>query len=501
MYRVIIVDDEPTAIRHITMILEKYGKEFNVIGTAENGLEAIDLIKETSCDLLITDIRMPVMNGIELIEWIAGEGLKLNVIVTSGYQEFEYVQQAINLGASSYLLKPVIPNQMASMLNKVKSVLEKNYLQEQKKLVSAICAKEACDEVLLRRVFPNNRYCLAVKRIKGLPTRYRIGGALETYTELNNSTVIFGRDLYEELFFIPITDLNGQDIINYVRRNSNLNGEHGGETIVYFSEPMKVEEFVAKVAELYRGLDGAIIIGKDQVLTVQGALEMKASHSSDLLGEDLKFIQYYIQEKRMDAIKEELGRLFIKWQDEDYSQLYIESQTKQILYRIRADFENELSLLETEYLIEEIFTHAKDVNELRANYWELLLKITQKEERNVKIDTPQFLSKITEYIHNHIDQQIPLRDICNRFGVSQPYLSKMFRKYMNESFNHYVTQMRIDRAKYVMTQHPCMKVKDIAAMVGYEDQFYFSRIFRSYTDVTPTEFMSSLGGLVCKSES
>jgi YesN/AraC family two-component response regulator len=79
-----------------------------------------------------------------------------------------------------------------------------------------------------------------------------------------------------------------------------------------------------------------------------------------------------------------------------------------------------------------------------------------------------------------------------KFGVSQPYLSKMFRKYIDESYNHYMTRIRMEKARELMIQNTGVRVKDIAAMVGYDDQFYFSRIFRSYMDITPSEYIDNL---------
>lgn len=492
MYNVIIVDDEPSASRHISMILEKYGKGFQIVAIAENGKEAIELIKSKPCDLVITDVRMPVMNGIELIEWIAKEEGKLKIIVTSGYQEFDYVQKAINLGANSYLLKPVMPNKLAAMLKKIKEKLDEDYLLDYKKLFNAFYFNEPVDMVLLKKVFPKDRYYLGVKRVNGLPTRYNKRNAMEIFAEQNKSTIIYGRDLYEELFFVPMSVLSGLNLVDYINSVSNLQQGLGYETIIYYSAPLKVEEFYTKVRELYRGLDSAIVIGENQSLTLKEVNDRKTSQPSNLENDDLEMIYFYIKDKNEVALQKEQSSLFDKWKKEKRSQIYIESQAKQILYKVRCCYGDKISLLESEYLVEEIFTYSVNMDELKANYWEIMLKYIQGCRLVDKIDTPQFLNKITKYLDEHIDQQFSLRDVCNKFGVSQPYLSKMFRKYINESYNGYVTRIRIKKAKELMKKNPDMRVKDVAAMVGYEDQFYFSRIFRSIIDATPTEYMNGL---------
>lgn len=492
LYKVIIVDDEPSAIRHIDMIIEKYCTDFQVVATAENGQDAIDKINENHCDLVITDVCMPLMDGIELIEWINAQGLRIKSLVTSGHQEFDYVQKAMNLGASSYLLKPVMPVKISKMLQKIKEELNKDYMQDHVKLFNAFYYNDAYDKRLVKKVFPSSRYYLAVKRINGLPTRYNKKHSLETFAENNQSSIIFGRDIYEELFFVPFSQVKGTGVIDFINKESNLKVNNGYQTLVYFERPMKVEDFSTKVKELYRALDSSITIGDNQSLTVQEVRKIVTSHISTAQNDDLEMLYYFIKEKQDCCIKKELDVLYAKWQADKRTQLYMESLAKQILYKMRQTYGNKVSLLEAEYLVEEIFTYSSSIDELKDSYWDILVKFVEIDSLIDKIDTPQFLEKITEYLQLNLNQQLPLKELCVKFGVSQPYLSKMFRKYIDESYNHYMTRVRMEKARELMTQNTCVRVKDIAAMVGYDDQFYFSRIFRSYMDITPSGYINDL---------
>ena len=104
-------------------------------------------------------------------------------------------------------------------------------------------------------------------------------------------------------------------------------------------------------------------------------------------------------------------------------------------------------------------------------------------------DKEQLFRFILAYLDTHIREPLTLGEICRKFGVSQTSLSRMFRIYKETSFTNYLTEIRIDQAKRMMQQEPSAFVKDIAGRVGYSDQFYFSRIFRSVTGVCPKEFM------------
>lgn len=105
---------------------------------------------------------------------------------------------------------------------------------------------------------------------------------------------------------------------------------------------------------------------------------------------------------------------------------------------------------------------------------------------------PEFFQTIKDYLIKHLDENMSLQVICKKFALSQTYLSKLFRKYENQSFNRYLTEMRMEQATRLMKENPDIFVKDVAAMVGYNDQFYFSRIFRSYTGYSPTNYLEKL---------
>jgi two-component system response regulator YesN len=120
---VLIVDDEPWVAYGMRALIDWESLGYTVIGEAYNGIQALQLIMEKKPEVVISDIRMPGLNGIELLESIAGQGLQAKVILVSGYAEFEYAQQAVRLGAFDYLLKQVDKQKLTESLLRLKSVL------------------------------------------------------------------------------------------------------------------------------------------------------------------------------------------------------------------------------------------------------------------------------------------------------------------------------------------------------------------------------------------
>jgi YesN/AraC family two-component response regulator len=131
-YSVVVAEDEPLLLENLIEKIENSGTDFHVVGSAPTGIQAYDLVEECSPDLLITDIRMPVMDGLELISKVRNSFPGLNCIIVSGYSDFEYAKTALHYQVKEYLLKPVDPEELTAVLNRIRS----EFVIEQQKLES-----------------------------------------------------------------------------------------------------------------------------------------------------------------------------------------------------------------------------------------------------------------------------------------------------------------------------------------------------------------------------
>lgn len=115
MYKVIVVDDEPAALSHICSIITKKCPDYQVVTTAENGNEALDKVREFLPDLLICDVSMPLMNGIQLAATVKELYPDILSLIVSGYSDFEYAKGALQSGVCDYILKPVVPSELKKL--------------------------------------------------------------------------------------------------------------------------------------------------------------------------------------------------------------------------------------------------------------------------------------------------------------------------------------------------------------------------------------------------
>ncbi len=119
MHRVIVVDDERIALKYICSIIEKKCPDYEVVATAEEGMEALQKVEEYQPDLVISDIKMPLMSGIDLVAEIHERHPDIYAVIVSGYSDFEYARSMMKLGVSDYILKPVVPSEMVKTLEKI----------------------------------------------------------------------------------------------------------------------------------------------------------------------------------------------------------------------------------------------------------------------------------------------------------------------------------------------------------------------------------------------
>lgn len=494
MYRVLLVEDEPPAIRQMKLLIEKYCEKFEVVGEAENGLEGIEKVEKLQPDVVITDVQMPLMDGIEFVSRIKREMPDMVFLIVSGFSEFEYAKAAISYGVNDYLLKPVVPSELAASMEKIEKLLEKDFYKNRNYLLTQMADENFIDATKVRKYFPYDKYYMSVIRVKGTPGRFKPEGKLEIYSEQDETIAVYGRDYNEGLYLIPYEVIEGSDIKMFHRKIiKQYQGIGVYFTFVYLPGPIGVTEIPKTMKALYRILDKRVVIGQTQMINGMEEQETESELDSKDVNKVLERTDYICRKNEYGKLRNELFLLFEQWRQESRTQAYVEYMMKQILYST-AKYNREGTdnrLLEAEDILEEILASAGRLEDVRDGFLDILFQNLQNPVIE-KVDTPEFLDTLKEYVSQHIAEEISLTGICSIFGVSQPYFSKIFRKYTNKSFNQYITEERMEKAKEIMSQNKDMLVKDVALQVGYSNQFYFSRIFHAYTRMSPTEYFDMI---------
>ncbi|MCR5627342.1 MAG: response regulator [Lachnospiraceae bacterium] len=490
MYSVIVAEDEPLALKSICSIIERHCPDFKVVCTAENGKDAAKAIREIKPDLVISDIKMPRPTGVELAEIFREELPDVCFIIISGFQDFEFTQSAIRSGVTDYLLKPITPGIVKNSVEKAAERIRVIRYHARNTMLRSMGRGESVPEYELKRYFPDESYYICITRKGGLPRRFYFDRNREIYSDINESFIVFGRDEMESLYMIPEEILGSKKaFLDYVEKLSDDLSDVSYKTVVYNSKPFKVDRILENVQSIYRNFDKLSVIGKSRIIDIADLNEKELCDDDyddcDMIIDE---VGGYAQQRRLAEIKECLRRTAKKWDIDGKNQLWVEYFVREMFVLLRRYKLIEVSIGEAEYLMGDVFFNAGNLEELMEGIIDIL---PESAEEGVieKVDSKESFDMIDQFLKANISTSYSLQEISDRFNISQVYMSRIFRKYTSVSYNKYMTSLRIDRAKELMTNDPTLFIKDVAIMVGYPDQFYFSRIFRSYTGRSPSEYL------------
>jgi two-component system, response regulator YesN len=489
MPRVLIVEDEPAAGRYLRSMIELGRPGFSVIGIATNGKEALDQIQSLDPDLVITDVKMPVMDGIELVAELKLHFPALPAVIVSGHQEFEYARRALDTGVVDYLLKPVDPARLAEVLDRLQTLFSARDCARRAEALARIVKGDAHGEELEGE----ESYWLAAARIGGLPSRFRFDKAApEAASCRDGFYVLPGRDSRERVYLGQRPLVTFEAFGAAVRSAVPACGAPCGNealfrTVLISTEPPRADRLQAAARELCLDLDRLLVAGLSHVHC--GAPKPAPEVEWDRALADR--IELALRDYRIDQLEASIRAMAESWRENRRPLVYVESQLRGILHfvlrktpRTRGSAASSL-----EYLLDEALAGVAGFDELADAAWALVSRTAGAEEVESRdSDVPAFFHSIRSYVEDRYSDQLNLADLSRTFRISASYLSKLFRKHAQASFGEYLASLRIDAAKRLIRANPQLPLKEVAEKVGFNDPFYFSRVFKSLAGLPPSDF-------------
>lgn len=501
MYEVVLIEDEPAAMRYLRSIIDGKCEGFKVVGEAENGQQGLSLIRELKPDLVITDIKMAMMSGIEVVTQLKREYPWIRSIIVSGYQDFEYAKKALQSGVVDYLLKPVSPSQLKSLMEDISEKLAEEYRINRYQLIKSILSGMEVEPWFMNKYLTESSYCTAIFRVNGLPSRFlktsrESEGGL--YTKAGSIlkagqqpiVLIEGRDEHEILLFYPGMLQYQQFVKEFIKElGSNIMGYC---TSLTTSTSIKLGELKSRMPSLYRMLDQQIRIGCSQALNYEQLKKTPEKYAKT--DEDFsKKLSYLLSSGEFQEAKTEIEKQLRIYEKSEYTFIMVESQLRSIFKQLEKSmpFQKMEEYEDLEFMLQEAILNSENYTDLINNINDMLVRLmNHADKKNRKVDTEEFIVSILDYTEQNMNQPLTLQSVCSIFGISQTYFSRLLRKYKEMSFNEYLTAIRIEKAKQLITSNPKLPLKEISLMVGYNDPFYFSRVFRSITGVPPSDYHS-----------
>ena len=508
--KVVVVEDEILIREGICKLINKMFPDLEVVGSAENGQEGLACIERDKPALVITDIRMPVMDGLEMLKQAQEKGLFPKVIVLSAYSEFSYAQQAVRLGVNDYLIKPIVVQEFVQVINKMQQLCE----QEEKRtpevmgnlenIMSGIIhgtsiINEQTEEFLLRKynikddtpilellVYMGDFFEDKCKR-----KRQELGMLMEREKKLRFCMVdleydksilvlIYGYSSRQELerwyqncILLQKRDINEQKI------------SHG------MIEVTGIQEIRKGYQCLLPYMDWTIVLGDDVLISYPKTTKVQTEvcvYPVDLENQ-LKIAICASEKEKIIKVVHRFEKYFSN------GKVFLPKEIKESYVRFLWAFINiakEVNIVEYKEIDQRVLLNqimsAKTEHELHACCMQLLERIREDEDASEVISLA--VKKAQSMIHEFYADGITLGEIADRLNMTQEYLGTQFHKAVGEPFSAYIRNYRLSKAKELLigTQ---LKQYEVAERVGYADAKYFARVFKEHVGMSPAEYRKS----------
>jgi len=529
LYKMILVDDEDEVRGRISSKISKESG-FQVVAAAGNGYDALELIEKHNPHVVLSDIKMPYIDGIELARTIKRDFPTTRVAFITGYDEFEYAREAVELHVTSYLTKPVTQNDISGFLDKLKveldnefkekynlHILRKRYEQSipliidnyfTSYLVSSQSGKAEDIENLRQygiylddREFitafvqtergQNHKDVVEYEKLK-LSVRSVIQSILERHEypfysfHFNNGIVLVIKD--NSLNFMKKVDSVFYEMVKMVEQYLNVSidigvsNRHSG-----FSELRKAYQESEQALGFSRFLNAGRIVYIDQ-------LEKDRPSVLTLSNTDINDVVYnmkYGSDQEIRSVMESLKLNALR----DCKSITNFRPYIIAMVNVLVNFSESIGVNLDEVLGEDILetmTRFRNLEQMFDWVLSVILKLREMNLKNKMSNSQRMLDSAINFMErNYADTTISMESVCDEMGISISYLSLLFKKEKQTTFVKFLTMIRLDKAKELLGL-TSEKIIDIAGKCGYNEVYYFSHSFKKYTGVSPKKYRDEL---------
>ncbi|MFB5196476.1 two-component system response regulator [Bacillus sp. AFS073361] len=523
--KVIIADDEIQIRKGLRMKVDWEEEGFQIAGEASNGKEALELLGEMDIDLVLTDMRMPIMDGLELAKRCQQEFPNVKVIVLSGYSDFELVRGSMKEGVKDYLLKPVAPDELVESLQKIRKEIE----TERQKQVETAQMRQL---VLSQLQEVQEQYLLYLVKEEWLELNLVIERLRQLQLEqlVNKNAVVqfvtveiresFGNPNRLKELWLPFQMLCKEISKEHIGTYSFYDPSYAN--MVHFliridlNNPSNLVESLQRNVKRLLNLETVIGIGN----VVTGLANFKTGYISSLLawsqsqlGSQSQVIDAAITKEEAFEFSPDFERKltnaienasFEAFRENIHSLLQGDGNQSILSFSFAAN--RVLFLLGSLAKKYDIETNdiQKNIWNCQQSIWELnsqskvlenLLHLAQLIIEKVRLARFSNGKLIVDSVRNYLDQhyasEISLTLLSELFHINSAHLSETFKNYVGQNFSDYLVKIRMDKAQQFLRDKQ-LKIIDVANLVGFSNSGYFSTVFKKHVGQTPVEFRNAI---------
>ncbi|WP_168123276.1 response regulator [Paenibacillus sp. HB172176] len=526
MLNVLIVDDEISHIQGLVRFIEWEKLGFSAPLTSESGEEALDMLQRSHFDVLISDVSMPGMTGIELAAEAKRIHPHIQILMISGYNEFEFVQDAIHVGAQAYVLKPLKTEEVTARLQSFRTVIamrrevvEQTLELEKKVSESAKLVKERFVTDLIADSVPNDELHASWEDLLALPDlslgfqiivigldrylssgleakkRMLLGNGFKQTAEIglsNNNSIWLAQTSPDEFVALhinpsPSERVKAEKQLQFIQ--TMMHEQYGAAVTIGCSRegfdwkdaPLLYREIRFSMAKSRLMASGGIVYADEAESGDFTAYRMRDEFVPGLLKRleigDSEQVSDYMNQIR-EALLATENTSFAYAQASGMS--FLSELVRHLKWRKEPDGESNI-LLWRQMLD---CVNASQMAELLSDYIQRYMETEQKAHMNQQHN---LISKISLFIEERLHEHWTVKQLAEHFALNASYLSVLFKKETGRTISEFVQETRIVRAKKLL-QDPNIKVYEVADQVGIQTTAYFTYLFKKLVGVTPQEY-------------
>ncbi|MEG2380411.1 MAG: response regulator [Oscillospiraceae bacterium] len=468
--RIVIVEDEYYIRMGLVNAVEWRENGFEIVGEAEDGKKGIEIIKETKPDIVITDIRMPIMDGLEMLNTLKSENIEF--IILSGYEDFIYAKKALENGVSKYLIKPIDENEL---LQAVSDIRDKIYKKNSVQYNTSYARKYVINKILAGEQIELGVLCNDSGEMPDtvIMMQYKVGfknsiEKLEKYDSRNTGVV----QLNDHQFVV----------LHYKKSFDQLKEKYRDYANEYYIGYCIDNIVVDAITNAKKCLDYAILQKQGMICSCDIP---KCTSNIFKIQEINTHIDEFLCKGQTFDVSYYICQLFFL-QDINLAKNYCIDLIFNIikyLKELKIDF-NSLQI-DAVTTIEKL-TMISEMQSIVVWIWKQAISLienakTVSERKDIRI--------AIDYIKTHYMENITIEQVASMLFISERYFMRIFKEETGMTFNKFLTEYRIEEAKKLLLTRN-LKVYEVSEAVGYKTVKHFVSVFKSITDMTPKEYIS-----------
>ncbi|MFS0723114.1 response regulator [Paenibacillus sp. 1P07SE] len=537
MYKLIIVDDEYSTRNGLKLCINWFEYGIEVAGEAENGNKGVELANRILPDIVLTDVKMPSMDGIEMVNRLKDDHPETKFVFISGYDDIGYLKSAMKMDAVDYILKPVNLEELKAVIEKIMAMTKreesrKDMLQQmnarlnqsipllrEKFFIQLIRDRQADRMSMEKRIdfldlmLPYEApYCALIIRINNPRTvfaamteqntqliSFAIQNICQEIVDARISGRVFEHQRGEYVLLVALPEMEGEDMIfplvSELMDSLNSFLSRMAEAISLTIGVGGTVEHMGVLADSYKmaaeAIERKLFLGRNQVIT----FDVMAAQ---------KDVDYRLINERITVFASVLKTGDVAQVTLQLDKLFEELRTSPGIGFVDCQRICLQLLLVTSQFLSEFGMRAGDLGERESEAWSQLMKLETIDDMSLHIKkylmavckriesrqekpVPEVITAIMRIIHERYPDNLTIADIASQVYLAKTYICLLFKQETGETINEYITRVRMEKAKERLTGSD-QKLAEICASIGYAEPSYFTKQFRKYTGMNPSDY-------------